>query len=92
MAEKIVPPGSESQLARMLERGRELAPRIHLPEIMRRCAHPANKLRVTARGVHSVVIVCACGSGTLAVLIPERPMKPAETEAIIALARESEWS
>lgn len=90
MADKITPPGSESQLARVLERGRASVID-RFPTILSRCNHPAQKLKITARGVHSIVVVCSCGSGTLAVLVPARAIKPAETEAIIALARESEW-
>ncbi len=86
--EKILPPRTEGELARLLERGRGLGSRI---QILRRCAHPPSKLRITARGAHSIVVVCSCGSGTLALLIPARPLRPQETEAIISLARESEW-
>lgn len=91
MGERILPPRSDGELARTLERGRELGPRIGIPTILRKCAHPANKLKITARGTHSIIVVCACGSGTLALLMPERPLKPNETEAIIAISRESEW-
>ncbi len=89
--EKIIAPRTDGELARLLERGRELGSRLHLPEILRRCAHPPAKLKITARGTHSLIVVCSCGSGTLAVLIPERPLTSHETDAIIALARESEW-
>lgn len=75
----------------MLERGRDLGQRIGAPIILRKCRHPGEKLKITARGAHSIVVVCACGSGTLALLVPERPLKPAETDAIMSLARESEW-
>lgn len=88
---KILPPRTDGELARLLERGRELGPRLHLPEILRRCPHPPEKLKITARGAHSLIVVCSCGSGTLAVLIPARPLKSHESDAIVQLARESEW-
>lgn len=88
--EKITPPGSESQLARLLERGRaSVADRF--PTILSKCPHPPDKLKVTARGAHSLVVVCRCGSGTLALLVPARPMSSAETDLLIKLGRESEW-
>lgn len=91
---KITPPRTDGQLARILERGRELGPRLrdHLPEIIRRCPHSPEHLKITARGTHSLIVVCQrCQSGTLAVLVPARPLTSAETDALIALARESEW-
>lgn len=92
--EKILPPRTDGELARILQRGRELGPHLrdHLPEILRRCRHEPGKLKITARGTHSLIVVCqGCGSGTLAVLVPPRPLSSAETDALIALARESEW-
>lgn len=88
---KILPPRSDSELAHTLEIGRETGGTRVGPIILRRCKHPAEKLKITARGNHSIIVVCACGSGTLALLMPERPLKPAESEAIVAIARESEW-
>jgi hypothetical protein len=88
VGDKILPPRSDGELARILERGRGNGG----PTIIRRCPHPPAKLRVTGRGTHSILIMCACGSGTLALLVPERALTKAETEALIALSRESDWS
>jgi hypothetical protein len=91
MGDRTLPPRTDLELARLLERGGDLGGRRGGPLILRRCRHEPGKLKITARGKHSIVVVCSCGSGTLAVLMPERPLKPNETEAIIAIARESEW-
>jgi hypothetical protein len=90
MAGRILPPRSDGELARILERGRET--RRDGPEILRRCAHEPGKLKITGRGAHSIIVVCSCGSGTLALLVPQRPLSRSETDALVALARESEWS
>jgi hypothetical protein len=91
MGDRILPPRSDGELARILERGRELGRRV-VPGILRRCAHEPQKLKVTGRGAHSLIVVCSCGSGTLALLVPQRPLSRSETDALVALARESEWS
>ncbi len=91
---KALPPRTDSELAKVLERGNELPKRgslPSLPEILRRCAHPPGKIRVTARGAHSVILMCQCGAGTLALVMPARPLSKMETEAIIGLAREASW-
>jgi len=90
MAGKILPPRTDGELGRLLERGREVAGHA-AAQILRRCDHAPGKLKITGRGAHSIIVVCACGAGTLALLVPARPLTKSETEAIIALARESEW-
>ncbi len=89
---RALPPRTDGELARLLELGRRDHPVDGLVRgILRRCAHPADKLRVTARGNHSVILVCQCGAGTLALMMPERALSKAETEAIVTIAQQSEW-
>jgi hypothetical protein len=88
----VLPPKTEGELARILERGKEFArPALHLPQLLRKCEHGPGKLKITARGAHSLIVMCTCGAGTLALLVPARPLSKAETEMLIAISRESEW-
>lgn len=91
--EKIVPPRSDTELAQLLERGRgQGEAKRGSVTILSKCAHEPKKLTITGRGAHSIIVVCKCGAGTLALLVPARPLTSAETDAIVALARESDWT
>lgn len=63
-----------------------------LPIIGLRCEHPPDRMRVTAKGRSAVMLRCLdCGRVGPFVPIPERRLNSAETDLMVALAREAAW-
>lgn len=58
-----------------------------------RCEHPADRIAVAARSPKGFILRCRkCDGTTLVVQVPIRPLKSAEADLLVALARESEWN
>jgi hypothetical protein len=55
------------------------------------CAHEPEKLRIAARGRAGLMIRCRCGRSGMFMPVPERPLNSAETDLMVALAREAAW-
>lgn len=63
-----------------------------VPIIGLRCQHPPERLRITAKGRSAIMVRCLdCGRVGPFVPIPERQLNSAETDLMVALAREAAW-
>lgn len=64
-----------------------------VPIVGMRCEHEPEHLRITAKGKTTLLVRCTrCGRSGPFVPIPERPLSSAESDLMVALAREASWA
>lgn len=64
-----------------------------VPIIGLRCPHDVNDLAIAARGRVGLVVRCkGCQRSGIFLPVPERPLNSAESDLMVALAREAAWA